>query len=405
MSSLNPPPKRISRLHLPEADLPRGSLREAERQLAASVPMEDGVVDLTYADTRRFPPPDWHLDEFVRSAGGSGKTYTPYRGDSEVRAQVARNVGQFLGVDVDPETELILTPGSQAGLYHALAGIIEEDDVVAIGDPDYLTTERMVRYFGADVVHVPLQWQTNEQGLDLDVLEQVLATRRPRLLVFSNPNNPTGAVASPDNVKTIAELVLRHDMLVLVDELYSRLVYDGQPFAHLAAQQGMRERCVTLLGPSKTESLSGYRIGVAVAPPVLVDRMEDLLAVSTLRAPAYAQHLLARWLSDDRDYVARRIQEYQDLRDQTLSRLDACEVLTAESPRGSAYVFPSFSGLDLPDQEILQKLQVEARVVVNPGYQFGPRGARHMRICFAQDEVVWDHILDRVIKSLEGMRT
>jgi aspartate/methionine/tyrosine aminotransferase len=133
--------------------------------------------------------------------------------------------------------------------------------------------------------------------------------------------------------------------------------------------------------------------------------MEDLLAVSTLRAPAYAQHLLARWLSDDRDYVARRIQEYQDLRDQTLSRLDACEVLTAESPRGSAYVFPSFSGLDLPDQEILQKLQVEARVVVNPGYQFGPRGARHMRICFAQDEVVWDHILDRVIKSLEGMRT
>src|SRR5207249_2954808 len=128
-----------------------------------------------------------------------------------------------------------------------------------------------------------------------------------KTMLFSNPNNPTGAVLTAANVRAIARLAVRHDVMVIVDELYSRLVYDGRPFAHLIAEDGMRGRCITLVGPSKTESMSGYRVGAAVAPKEIVDRMEDLQGVSALRAPAYAQHVLTRWLSDDHDFVAGRI--------------------------------------------------------------------------------------------------
>src|SRR5690606_41775500 len=131
-------------------------------------------------------------------------------------------------------------------------------------------------------------------------LEEARA-RRPRLLWFSDPNAPTGAVYSPAVLRRVADAVRRSDMSVMVDELYSRLVYDGRPFQHFAALEGMGERTVTVLGPSKTESMSGYRLGVAVALAPERSHREDALALSVLRAHAYAQHTLLPSPWNDRD--------------------------------------------------------------------------------------------------------
>jgi aspartate/methionine/tyrosine aminotransferase len=398
-------PSRIQDLALPEREPALGrSLRDAERELE-SVTYNGELLDLTYANTHRFPPPAWVLPDFVAAASGGGMTYTPYRGDRTVRSAVAESLSEFLGVEVDSGTELILTPGTQAGLFVGLSAIVGAGESVALVDPDYMSDERILRFLGATVRQIPLLWADASQppSLDFEALESAFRDGA-KTLVLSNPNNPTGVVLPPAVIRRIAELVRNHDVTVLVDELYSRLVYDGMPFAHLIAETGMRERCITLLGPSKTESMSGYRVGVAVAPAEIVDRMEDLQGISVLRAPAYAQHVLTRWLSDDLDFVATRVRDYQRLRDHTVETLNASGVLRVRPAGGTAYMFPDASAVGCDAQTIAMALKSRAGLLVNPGYQFGPAGEGHFRICFAQDEEVWDAAMDRMVATLRALR-
>lgn len=373
------------------------SLRAAERELER-VHYDGKLLDLTYADTHRFPPPPWALETFDRAAGGEGMTYTPYAGDAGVREAVAGNLGATLGLAASAEN-VLLSPGTQAGLYTALSAIVEDGDEVLLADPEYLATERLLHYFGATVTHLPLvRDETGLAKLDFETLDAAMK-RRPALLVFSNPNNPTGAVHSQESIETIAKLSKVYDVPVLVDQLYCRLLYDDTRFHHLASVDGMKDRTAMLLGPSKTESMSGYRIGVAVAPPALVERMEDVLSVSTLRAPAYAQHILDRWLVDDRDYVAARIREYQNLRDMALERFAKTDLIEVIPARGTSYLFARCTA-DIPDQKLALALKKQAGLVVNPGYQFGPRGEGHFRICFAQEEKAWHSALERIVQTV-----
>jgi aspartate/methionine/tyrosine aminotransferase len=398
-------PTRIRNLSLPQHASALGmSVRAAERELD-QVAYAGQLMDLTYADTHRFPPPAWVLPDFTAAASGAGMTYTPYRGDRTVRSAVAESISAFLGLEVDPDAELILTPGSQAALFLGLSAVVEEGDTVALGDPDYISDERIIRFLGARPAHVPLLWGESDQTstLDLDVLEAAFDGGASTLL-FSNPNNPTGAVLDADNIHEVARLAVAHDVMVIVDELYSRLVYDGRPFMHLIAVDGMRERCITLLGPSKTESMSGYRLGAAVAPAEVIDRMEDLQGVSVLRAPAYAQHVLTRWMSDDHEFVSRRIADYQKLRDHTVETLNASGLLRVVSAQGTAYMFPDATAIGADTQTIAKALKAESGLLVNPGYQFGPRGDRHFRICFAQEERAWDAAMERMLATLRSLQ-
>jgi len=399
------PAERIHRLEGPHLQASHGkTLRALERELERQ-PAGSPFLDITYADTHRFPPPEWALPEFNKAAGGAGMTYTPYRGDAGVRADVAESIGTLIRHELDAETEIILTPGTQAGLYSALAAMLNSGDKVVIPDPDYITSDRSVRYFDGEVLPVPLIWEAGkEPRLDLDVLRTQLS-KNPKLVMFSHPNNPTGAVFSPEHVAEIADAVAESDALVLVDQLYCRLIYDEAPFAHFATLPGMWERTLTTFGPSKTESLSGYRIGAAVGNPELINRMEDVMAIASLRAPAYAQHVMSRWIRDDVDYVHNRIVEYQALRDRTVDALTEMPGIDVRKSGGSAYLFPSFAGLRATDQEVALALKREAGLVVNPGYQFGARGDRHFRICFAQNEPVWDAALDRMAAVLARFPT
>ena len=398
-----PVPDRIRNLSLPERQPVLGqSLRDAERELE-NVQYDGELLDVTYANTHRFPPPQWVLLDFVEAASGGGMTYTPYRGDARVRSAVAESLSGFLGVAVDPDSELMLTPGSQAALFVALSATA--GDSVALVDPDYMSDERVLRFLGARIRHVPLLWEdfNRPPTIDLEILEDAFR-QGASTLVFSNPNNPTGMVLPPDVIRKIAALARSFDATVIVDELYSRLIYDDAPFAHLIAEEGMRDRCITLLGPSKTESMSGYRVGVAVGPAELIDRMEDVLGATVLRAPAYAQHVLTRWLSDDQPFVASRVRDYQKLRDRTVERLNASGLLRVRPAAGTAYMFPDASAVGCDEQTIAKALKAEAGLLVNPGYQFGPRGERHFRICFAQDETIWDQALERMVATLGSLR-
>jgi aspartate/methionine/tyrosine aminotransferase len=363
------------------------------------------MLDLTYADTKRFPAPPWAIASFTEAATEGGKSYTAYKGDGSVRDIVATSVSAFMKVQIDPARDIILTPGTQAALYTALSAIVEAKDKVVIADPDYLTNERLMSYFGAEIIKLPLRWEDGESRyFDFDELEDAFR-KRPKVFVFSNPNNPTGIVHGESTLLHIAQLAIKYDVLVIADELYSRLVYDGRSYTHLASLDGMKDRTITLMGPSKTESMSGYRLGVATAPATIIDRMEDVQSVAALRAPAYAQRTLVHWLKDDMDFVARRVKEYQHLRDITARAFNSTNFIRAVPSHGTSYIFPRLIGVEASDQEVALHLQREAGVIINPGYQSGERGADHFRVCFAQDEKIMSNALDRIIESLAELRS
>jgi aspartate/methionine/tyrosine aminotransferase len=359
-----------------------------------------GLIDTTHFDVTRFPPPDYALPAFVSAASSGASAYTAYRGGSGVRKRCAEAISALLSVSIDAERNLILTTGTQGGLFAVLSALVDAGDRVALTDPEYLFAERILRFLGAEVIRIPLHTDGRGPGVDLQQLEAA-AAGGIRLFLTSNPNNPTGTVYSGETVEGIARLAVEHDFLVVVDQLYCRLVYDDTPFTHLAAQPGMDTRAVTLLGGSKTESLSGYRIGAVAASPEIIDVVEQVVAFSALRAPAYSQHVLSGWLHDDEDFVRERVRQLRLLQRHAAERLRSVPGIGVEPGAGTAYLWPDVSGLGLTSFDAA-RLIYGAGVVVSPGYQFGPSGATRFRMCFAQDEARLDAALDRITTALAG---
>ena len=392
---------RLRRTHLPERQPLLGvSVREADLSLRLDG-TGHGLMDTTHFDTVRFPPPAWALPTFAAAAADGEQAYTAYRGNGEVLKVCAASVSGLLGIDVDPGRNLALTTGTQGGLFAVLSALVDEGDVVVLADPEYLFVERMLRFLGAEVLRLPMIDTGAGLEPDLDRLEE-MSRQGIKLYLTSNPNNPTGAVFSAGTIARLGRLAVANDFMVVVDELYCRLVFDGTPFSHLAAEPGMADRTVTMLGGSKTESLSGYRLGLLVASAPVIDAVEQVLAMMCLRAPAYAQHVMTKWLVEDHDFVAERVRELNRIQESTVAQLLSVPGLKLNPGAGTAYLWPDVSELGLGDVAVARLLQEEAGVVVSPGYQFGPSGLGHFRICYAREEVGWSAALDRMTAALIG---
>lgn len=399
-TALGSPSERVLRTHLPTREAAPGtSIREADLMLHLDGG-GNGLLDTTHFDTVRFPPPPWVGADMAEAIANGAWAYSPYRGDPRVLQALSAPISEFLGSPVAADN-LALTPGTQGALFTTLAAIVNEGDLVLLADPDYLFCERILAFLGARVERIPLSFDSDLPSLDLGLIEELIA-QNPKLLLFSHPNNPTGAVYSEKTIARIAELAVEGDFIVMVDELYSRLVYEDRPFHHLRVQPGMAERSITLLGPSKTESMSGFRIGVIVAPEAVIQNVEQCLAMTSLRAPAYSQHLLARWLVDDHDFLRERISELENLKNLTVEKLRMVPGLRLSPQKATAYLFVDVSAFGATDVEIAAALQREARVIVSPGYQFGANGAGHFRICYARDEAEWEAALDRMVTCLSA---
>lgn len=396
-----PVPERIQRLKLPKVG-PRDGVSAREADLVLLSHAAEGFLDTTHFDTQRFPPPSTALEHFSRAAADGSQAYSAYRGHPRVLEHVARVAGTFLGTSLDAEENVVLTPGTQAGLFASLSATVERNSRVVVFDPDYLFTARILSFLDCDVAYVGLVSTDGELGPDLAVLESEFQSGASHL-VFSHPNNPSGAVYSPAMMELIARLVSKYDVKVVVDELYARLIYPGATFTHMASLPGMAERVITLLGPSKTESLSGYRIGVVIGPSETMKSVEDVLSISALRCPAYAQHCLLGWMDDDQEWLDGLIVEFDNLRKMTLQKLSEIPWVIVEQRDATAYAWVDVSALGLPDDFVSQKLLTDANVLVSPGYQFGPSGRGRFRVCYARDEHEWAAALERIKRVLESL--
>lgn len=365
-------------------------------------------VDFSHGDVNdsSFAPTPGALDEFVAGVQrGGSQAYTEYRGGAELRERVAQKLAAFTGKPVSSKQELIVTPGTQGALFLAIAATVTAGDRVAIVRPDYFANRKLVEFLGAEIVPVRMDYlkHTDRAGLDLTQLEDAFKSG-VKTFLFSNPNNPTGVVYSADEIAQIATLAKKYGATVIVDELYSRLLYSGQSYTHLRALPAASDSVITIMGPSKTESLSGYRLGVAFGAANLVDRMEKLQAIVSLRAPGYSQAVLRTWFDEPAGWMEERTKQHEEIRDDLLAVFRKVPGVSVRTPQAGSYLFPRLPKLTVPLHAFVKALRVQAGVTVTPGTEFSPDTDDSIRLNFSQNHEAAVKAVERIAQMIERYR-
>lgn len=369
---------------------PGQEVRQSEAGLQALLHGEKlpgRVVDFSHGDVDAHPPTPGSFDLFAAGvAAGGAQAYTEYRGASDIREVLAPRLAAFTGAAVDALDGLIITPGTQGALFLAVAATVGRGDKVAIVQPDYFANRKLVEFFEGEILPVRLDYVSADEtraGLDLGQLEEAFR-QGARLFLFSNPNNPTGTVYSAEEIAAIAALAGQYGATVIVDQLYSRLLYSGADYTHLRAIAA-GSNVVTIMGPSKTESLSGYRLGVAFGTPALIARMEKLQAIVSLRAPGYSQAVLRGWFDEPEGWMEDRIRRHQAIRDGLVQVFRATEGVFCRSPQAGSYLFPRLPALAVDTGDFVRILRLQGGVTVTPGTEFSPHSSDSVRLNFSQD--------------------
>ena len=362
-------------------------------------------VDFSHGDIDAFPPTPGSEEIWMKGFARGGKqAYTQYRGEESILRGLAERLGTFTGATIDASEEIIITPGTQGALFLSLGATVEPDAKVAIIEPDYFANRKLVKYFGGTIVPVPLAYQEglSQRGPDMEKLEAAFK-EGAKVLVFSTPNNPTGLVYSSEVIHKIAALAAEYEVTVIVDELYSRLLYSGEEYTHLRACSVVPKNLITIIGPSKTESLSGFRLGTAFGSAWLIERMERLQAIVSLRASGYNQAVLEGWFQEPEGWMKNRIREHEAIRDDLLEIFRAVGMPTA-APQAGSYLFPQLPEMEISTIDFVRALRHQAAVIVTPGSEFGPTTERSIRLNFSQDHNHAVAAARRIVKMVERCR-
>lgn len=363
-------------------------------------------VDFSHGDVNAFEPMPGTLDQFVMGVdSGSEQAYTEYKGRKIIREHLSKKLTTFTGTSISADNQLIITPGTQGALFLAMGSMIGQGDKIALVAPDYFANRKIAQFFDAEIVSIPLDFfgSDDQAGLDLTQLEDAFKAG-VKTFLFSNPNNPTGVIYSSDEIRSIAFLAQKYGVSVIADELYSRHIYDGRVFTHLCAQDIQPENLITIIGPSKTESLSGYRLGVAFGSPNIIARMEKLQAIVSLRAGGYSQAVLRLWFNEPRGWMEDRIAAHQRIRDDLLALLRSVEGVKARTTEAGSYLFIEIPELQVTVKQFVTILRLQANVTVTPGTEFGSEFVNCFRINFSQDHQASLGAIERTIRMIERYR-
>lgn len=334
--------------------------------------------------------PDFITPYHIRNAAIDslldGETqYTPNQGLMELREEIAYYLKKRFQLQYDPKTEIMVTVGASEAIDLALRACVEPGDEVIVPDPGYVSYSPCVIFAGA----TPVALRTEDKDafqMDPNVLERAI-TPRTKALIFPYPNNPTGGVMPKESLEAIAEVCKKHDLLVISDEIYAELTYDGN-HASIAACPGMKERTVYINGFSKAFAMTGWRLGYACAPREILYEMNKIHQYGIMCAARQAQvagieALRAGRENDYQDVITMR--ESYNRRRRLM--LDAFQDMGLDcfEPKGAFYCFPSVRHLGLDSETFCNRLLHEEKVVCVPGNAFGDSGEGHIRCCYATD--------------------
>ena len=381
---------RMSRLDTESAFEVLAHARRLEAQGRDVIHLEIGEPD--------YATPQNIIDAGVRALNDGATHYTPASGIAEAREATARYVTKRTAVPTAAEN-IVLTPGSKNILAFLLLAIVEPGDEVIVPDPGYAIYRSLANFVGATPVSAPIR-QSNDFRLDVDELRS-LVTPRTRLLIVNSPANPTGGVLTREDCENIAQLAIERDLVVLSDEIYERLTYDGEHVS-LYGIDGMAERSVLLGGVSKAWAMCGWRLGFGAMPVDMARRMDTLMINSSSCAAAFTQlAAIEAFESPESDAaVDAMVSEFRRRRDVLVDGLNRIPGITCRRPAGAFYVFPDITATGWNDRELQNALLDEVGVAVLAGSSFGPHGAGHIRLSYANSMENIESALDRIALHL-----
>jgi aspartate/methionine/tyrosine aminotransferase len=364
-------------------------------------------VNFSHGDVDAFEPIPGSLDLFNAGVHFGGKqAYTEYRGSKIIREDLAIKLANFTGTPIKADQNIIITPGTQGALFLVMGSTVTKGDKVAIVAPDYFANRKLVEFFDGEFFPIQMNYlnTTDCAGLDLTGLENAFKAG-VKLFLFSNPNNPTGVIYSPTEILTIADLAQKYGATIIVDELYSRQIFDGRTYTHLCTENIISpENLITIIGPSKTESLSGYRLGVAFGSSKIIECMEKLQAIVSLRAGGYSQAVMKAWFAEPEGWMKQRITQHQAIRDDLLRILRSVAGIKVRATEAGSYLFPTIPELEVTIHEFVKILRLQADVTVTPGTEFGPQFTQNFRINFSQDHQAAMAAIERIGNIIERYR-
>jgi aspartate aminotransferase len=346
--------------------------------------------------------PDFPTFENISQAGiqaiQEGYTrYTPPAGMPSLREVIAETAGRQRHLRFDPG-QVVVSPGAKPNLFFPTLAVVEEGDEVIYPDPGFPSYKAMIQVAGGIPVPVPLL-EENGFSFDLDAFDSLISDRT-RLIILNSPNNPTGGILPLKDLEHIAAAARKHDCWVLSDEIYTRIVFDGQSVDSIAGLPGMGERTIIMDGFSKTYAMTGWRLGYGIMPLELAGKVGLLLTHSVGSTAQFTQIAGIEALEGDQDQVDQVVWIYQKRRDAIVSGLNSLPGISCQKPQGAFYVFPNIKKLGLTSQEAADLFLDKAGVATLPGSAFGKNGEGYLRLCYANSLENIELALDKIREVL-----
>ncbi len=356
----------------------------------------DDVISLGIGEPD-FVTPDHICQAGIASLNQGRTRYSSNAGDIRLRELIANKLSELYGIRYDPETEIVVTIGASEAILDAMIAVLDPGDEVIIPQPCFVSYVPSAIFAGG--VPVPVDTSLdNEFAVTADEIEARI-TPRTKMVFLSYPSNPTGAVVSRQEMLRISRVAQEHDLLVLSDEIYDRLVYDTEHVC-VASLPGMWERTLHIGGFSKSYAMTGWRIGFIAGPRELMQAVAKVHQYAIMCAPTMAQYAAMQALKEGEPDVQRMVSEYDRRRQLIVRGFNSMGLPTLE-PRGAFYCFPKVSGLRMDDEEFAERLLVEERVALVPGSAFGVTGKGHVRVCYAAPIEQIEEALTRISRFVE----
>jgi len=359
------------------------------------------VVDLSGGD------PDFDTAPNVTEAAiGSLKNgfthYTASRGIPELLKALARKLANDNGLTYEPAKEILVLPGGKQALFIAAQALLDPGDEMILFSPAWVSYEPCASLADATTVYVPMNFDTTAAQLKAGLAAVV--SPRTKLAIINTPNNPTGQVWSREQLQVLADAAQEHDFIVLSDEIYEKLIYDGLAHISIASLPGMWERTLVLNGLSKSHAMTGWRLGYIAGPDPLISEMLKIHQHSSTCATSFVQEAAVAALNGPQEYTNYMIGRYRARRDQLVADLNAIPGVRCDLPQGAFYAFPNIAGTGLSSMEFADKLLDAEAVAVTPGDAFGPGGAGYVRLSYANSDEMLKEGARRIKRFVDGLK-
>lgn len=347
--------------------------------------------------------PDFDTPEHVKNALYEAVEegfiyYTPTPGILELKQAIAKKLSKDNKISYSPDNEVIVTPGAKQALYEAILAITNPGDEILIPDPWWVSYKPMVQLAEGTPIFVPTYEKDGFQ-LSKEAIEKKLS-EKTKALILNSPCNPTGAVLGKYTLKEIAEFCIEHDLIVISDEIYEKIIYEGS-HCSIASMKGMKERTITINGFSKAYSMTGWRLGYAAGPEDVIKAMTRIQAHSVSNATSFVQKAGVVALEGSQDRVEEMTKEFKKRRDVVMQMLDEIEGISCMKPKGSFYAFPNLSKYEEDSFKLSKYFLEKAKVAVIPGGAFGDCGEGYIRISYATSMENIEKGIERIGRGLE----